>query len=290
MKQLLLIICLALVAFSCKKESPIGPNVADNFGYLKIQEQFATNLDSVDFTKDSIQFKGRWTINTPWKITIKGRTSGAIKTIVGNTKTVDTLVSIWKGTADGIFFKKEICDVKLSFDNYADSTRTATIKITNTHNFKNDGVLLSDFEKDMFYNGTSIRKTKDTIPQGNSFYYIEGTEPGSSISIVNGVDVTIGAKYYLGGFGSFTSTTGNYFQFGTSNASNVYLNFFARGYNFIDTYLTFSFKVDTESFTQRVKVPLQGWAKMNFALDKVLNDNTKSKTTIDISKIKEIDV
>jgi len=284
---------LAMAAMSCKKVSPVGPNLVELYGKLIIKDSLSHNKpNGVDFSKDSVQFNGKWSIITPWKLTITGRTSGAVKTLTGKSKTLDTLMGIWNGTADCIFFiNNEICDVKLSFDEHPD-TMKSTIKILGLHDYKKDGsVILADFESNMAYNGgKSNRISTGIIPQGKSFYYIQGTEPGSYSTVINGKDTTIGAKYYLGGFSSFTSSTGNYYKFGTSNASNVYVNFFAKGYNFIDTYLTFSFKVDTESFTQRIKIPLNGWAKMSFTLNEPLNDNTKSKTLIDISKINEIDV
>jgi hypothetical protein len=296
MKQIFAIILLAMAAWSCKKESPVGPDLKDLYGFFKINEPFSSNIDSVDFTKDSIQFKGSWSIITPWKITIKGKTSGALKVITGTSKTLDTLLGLWSGKADGIFFKKEICDITLSFEKQPDTVKK-TLTISGLHDYSKDGILIYNYEKFIsnWGPGKNTLMSNDTVPEGKSFFYMEGKELGNHLvpdTLINGVhvkDSIFGGYYYLVGFPGFTPSTGSTFDFGSKDSSQVYVNAFIRGYGYEGSKITFSFlEQDNDSYVLQVAAPISGWKKISFPLSKTILDSKKGNGFRDIDKITTI--
>jgi len=267
MKKIVTILFLALVVFSCKKEAPVGPNLIDLYGIFNIDETLSSNVDSVDFTKKSVQFNGSWTLITPWTLTIKGRESGAIKTISGKSKTLKSTQGIWDGTSDVIFFKNETCDVTLSFNEHPDSVRTSTIKITGTHDYTKDGIVLVDFENTVAFNKSgnttfADKVTGDTIPQGKYYFKMLGKEPGNS--------------YWLGGLVGITAQTiykMSFFDFKTADTATTFINMFYYGFNYANTTISFNFdydpnkdgKVDS-SYGYNVPAVKLGWHKVSFPL------------------------
>jgi len=273
-------IFISLLLLGCKKEDPVGPTLTDLYGQFEIVEPLSHNKpDGVDFTKDSVQFKGEWTIVTPWKITIKGKRSGAVKTITGKGKTLDTLVGVWNGTADGIFFKLEECDVKLSFDNQSD-IQTSSVKILGKHDYSKDGYIIESFESPITLTGGSYttlnvrENTLDTIPEGEYYYHLEGTEPGQA--------ATKGpASWFIGALPNpfkAKSTLGKtYFPFKDADTTTVYINFFVYGYGYPNTKILISapeddngdgvFSSTTEdSYGYEYIVTSAGWHKVSIPL------------------------
>ena len=295
MKQIFVIILLAAVALGCKKETPVGPDLLDIYGPFAIKDSLSIeNINGVDFSaNETVKFKGDWSNITPWKITITGKTSGAVKTITGKTKTLDTLLSIWDGSSDCIFFKKEECDVQLSFGEHP-NTMNCSLKINGVHDYSKDGILLKDFEGTTtaeFWGGNSNCKLDSTnkAPQGNKYYHMEGKEPGNAYWIGSFPPIT--AQQLFG-----SSTT--HFPFNDKDTSTTYVNFFVRGYGYPDTYVNIQTKEDDnnngvadtteDSFSKRYLVTGTEWTKVSIPLSELTDDDTKGNNKKEISKISTI--
>jgi len=241
MKQIIAILLLALVALSCKKESPVGPNLVDLYGTFAIIDPLSIeNPLAIDFTQGNAQFKGKWSLITNWTLTIKGQNSGAFKIIKGKSNTLDTTLGQWDGTAEFYLFKKdEECNAILTFDGYPDTLKT-NIKIKTPHDFSKDGYIIQDFNLTSFTatggGTTTINKTEQilNVPEGNNYLRIEGTEPGSS--------------WWFGALPSFTpsSFTGSpkYFPFLNKDTASLYMNFFVYNYGYLNTKIDISWNED----------------------------------------------
>jgi len=202
---------------------------------FKILDSLSNNKPAgVDFYKDSVQFSGKWSITTPWKITITGRTSGAVKTLTGNSNTIDTLsLGIWNGTADGIFFKNnELCDVKLTFGEDT-NTMKSIIKILGLHDYTKDGIILADFETPITFNGSghttvNARANSLVVPEGSYYYNILGSEPGPPNS-----------AWYIAGYIFTAKELANvntiYFPYQDKDVATTYMNFFVYNYGYTNT-------------------------------------------------------
>ncbi|HPH17037.1 MAG TPA: hypothetical protein PK029_07685, partial [Bacteroidales bacterium] len=166
---------------SCEKEDPIGPSLVDLYGPFRILDSLShEKSNGINFKTDSVlQFSGSWSNLADWKIEIKGRTSGAVKTIIGKSKNLDSIAGQWNGNADGIFFRKEVCDVLFSFNDYPDSMKT-TITIAETRDYSKDGYIIKHFEgsgPEEFWGGNgnqAKRISKTDAPEGTNYYYMEG--------------------------------------------------------------------------------------------------------------------
>lgn len=283
------IISLSTVLVSCEKEDPIGPNLEDLYGAFRILDSLSAPT-TIDFTADdSVTFNGSWSNMANWKLTITGKTSGAVKTIEGKSKSLDTAIAAWNGTADGIFFKKENCDVELTFKDYPDTMKTTTT-LNQLHDYSNDGIILQTFEGSgtiEFWggNGNQGKKSnKSDSPQGSNYYYMEGTEPANA--------------YWIGSFPPFNATTltgAAHFPFIDSESETTYVNFFVRGYGYPATFVNIQAKIDdnndgiyaeTEgSFSNRYPITGTTWQKISIPLNTLVSDANSSLSLSEISKI-----
>lgn len=235
MKQIIAILLIALTALSCKKESPVGPSLLDLYGPFTIKDSLSiNNINGVDFSKnETVKFKGSWTTITPWTITITGKSSGAVKIITGKSKTLDTLLSIWDGSSNCIYFKKEDCNVQLTFNEHPE-TMNCNVKINGTHDYSKDGILLQSFESPITLTGggnTTISQRESTlaIPEGNYYYHIEGYDAGGA--------------WWFGSIPVFTAKqlfNTTYFPFELADTSTTYINFFVYGYGYENTKIIFT--------------------------------------------------
>jgi hypothetical protein len=142
----LLIIFLGLVAVSCqRKEEVLGPSLDELYGEFSVLEEFSVSGSAIDFAAgEKAEFSCRFSKPVDWEIQIIGETSGAIKTISGNTKIIDQDNGIWNGSTTFLpMFKVENCMAILSVPEelYAD---TLTLSVAEVK--VNEGFLLSDFE------------------------------------------------------------------------------------------------------------------------------------------------
>jgi hypothetical protein len=280
---------------SCEKEEPIGPNLIDLYGPFRILDTINhTKTNGINFKTDSVvQFTGSWSNLADWKIEIKGRTSGAVKTITGKTKTLDTLIGQWNGTSDVIFFRKEVCDVVFSFKDYPDSMKTV-ITIAETRDYTKDGFLVKHFEgsgPEEFWGGNgnqAKRIGKTDAPEGSNYFYMEATEPGSS--------------YWLGSFPGISGKSiggGSNLPFNDADTTTTYINFFVRGYATANTFINVQIMEDDngdgaydenteDSFSYRHEVPTTAteWQKVSIPLSKLMTEqNAAGNGKMEISKI-----
>ncbi|MDA3883703.1 MAG: hypothetical protein PF481_10515 [Bacteroidales bacterium] len=299
MKQLITyIFALTIVVnfVSCEKEDPVGPDIVDLYGGFKILDSLSIPSATIDFsTTDSIRFGGTWTTQNQWLLTITGRKSGAIKTLSGKTKILDTTIATWNGTADNIFFQKEICDVSLSFTGQAD-TMKSTVEISGLHNYQEDGIVVHNFEISTIdvwpgtqTNGTGTLITEGVIPQGDTYLNLEGSEPGNA--------------WYIAGLPPFQAselTDSDYLPFNDADTATTYINFFVRGNGYPETFVTLQTKEDDnengtheeaseDSYTHRYQVTGTEWKKVSIPLSALTNDDAAVGNNIqEISKITSV--
>lgn len=270
---------------SCEKEDPIGPSLVDLYGPFRILDSL-TVPSTIDFTKDSlIIFGGTWSNISDWKITITGESSGAIKTIEGKSKTIDTLIASWDGTADGIFFKKEICSIQLTFKDYSD-TITAKTTITELHDYSKDGIILEPFENTpvFYFNplGTITLITNNSIPQGRKYAEIKSNE---EITLNNQ------PKWWLGGFPGFIDNTLN---FNFNETDSIYINFFAKGLGYTGSKISITAKedqnddgeIDVEYGYTTEDINSDNWQKYSISYSSLINNSITKKNNP--SKLKEL--
>lgn len=145
MKKLLLFI-LIIASVSCqRKEEVLGPSLEELYGEFSVLEAFNVSGSPVDFAiGEQAEFSCRFSKPVNWEIDIIGQTSGAIKTISGNTKLIDEENGIWNGSTTFLpMFKVENCMAVL---NVADESYSDTIYLSVQETKVNEGFLLSDFE------------------------------------------------------------------------------------------------------------------------------------------------
>ena len=106
-----------LCMWSCSEEM-VGPSIDGiTIDTFNIVNSATAKMIDADFAQgDSIHFMGSWEFDTKWTITVKGQTSGAVRTLTGFGKSVDESIA-WDGSADLIFFREgETCEATLSFE------------------------------------------------------------------------------------------------------------------------------------------------------------------------------
>jgi len=179
------LLALTLIITACKRDKAFeGPDLTDLYGKFKILDSLKSNVDSVDFTLvPSINFTAKFTKSIDWKITIKGLSTGAQKTITGKTKVIDFNTSSWIGNTSTLpMFKSEWCSVTLTFPTEKDTLKKS-IKIIKPK--VNPGYLIADFESG--YNNLWTKyvqsgalmdcqvRNVSTAAQGDFYYNMAGT-------------------------------------------------------------------------------------------------------------------
>jgi hypothetical protein len=187
MKNYLLLIILGWTLLACRKEEATkfdGPSLEDLNGAFVIINGLQASQDSVDFaTGESVYFTAEVSKISPWKITITGQTSGAVKEITGLSSTIDVSKSLWNGSTTKFpIFKSEMCKVDLTFTNEPD-TLTVYVKVLAPK--LNAGFLISDFESGFNSGWTSFAqlganmdfqiRSDVSAPEGESYYNMAGT-------------------------------------------------------------------------------------------------------------------
>lgn len=165
--KILLLIVTIFGLLSCKKKYDadlIGPVGKEELN-PKIVSVFTASADTANFGINPFIpffFKGAFDKKITWKITIKGLTSGAEKTLIGTSSVLDSLNAIWNGAQDSLYYfvQGEKCLVTLT-DFYPQTT----------NNFYNDlnnkGTVMPPSSKITVVDTIKITKTK--ILQDNAF-------------------------------------------------------------------------------------------------------------------------
>ena len=269
---------IAIISITgCEKEEPVGPSLEDLYGAFRIFDSLDVSHNQIDFsTSETIRFSGSWSTISNFTLTIIGETSGAVKTIQGKSNKLDTLVYDWNGTADGIFFKEEVCSIELSIPEQS-VTMNTSVTITGKRDYSADGIILKTFEgtaTEEFWggNGNNVKQiNKEDAPEGSNYYYLEGTEPGNA--------------YWIGSFTPITASAlvgEPHLPFAEGTASTTFVNFFVRGYGYANTFVNFQTKIDdnedgtytdTEgSYSYRYEVTGTEWQKISIPLSELTSD------------------
>lgn len=186
MKKYFFLIALSMVAFSCERENVSfeGPSLVDLNGKFGLLSPFTADKSSVDFSKnEEVHFFAEFTKLCDWEIVIRGKISGAQKTISGKSRNLNIPPTVWNGSTT-IFpvFRTEPCIATLKIKDVAD-TFNVNIGINGVR--KPQGLLISDFETGMNAKWTSFLqsganmdfkiKTDANAVEGKSYLNMAGT-------------------------------------------------------------------------------------------------------------------
>ena len=189
MKKVISIIVLALVAFSCTRETnTLGPDLTDLYGPFQVFEEFKSSTNNVDFQSgESVEFTCVFSKQVNWEIHIVGQSSGAEKVLTGFSRTIDASNGgVWRGTITSLpMFKLEDCMAYImvnAVDTSFSDTLATNISIANTRAV--DGYVVTDFENGLnpgfvrfVQSGADMRFDPITDPsaaQGNVYYEMSG--------------------------------------------------------------------------------------------------------------------
>jgi hypothetical protein len=195
-------------------------------------EGFESSSVSIDFSGGGyIFFTAAFNVQTNWTIEITGLESDAIKTISGDSQTIDQSNSTWNGSATATsIFKAEQCEVKLIVPNNPFIEETIQIDVLGPKLLGGD--LITDFEQDLGSNLfigdfefeliADVGQVQDAnAVQGSSYLYLEGTDNSSGGPTDN---------FFVGLARVFATLQGSpYFSIPTTDPSQVYFN--ALAYN-----------------------------------------------------------
>ncbi len=183
---LLLGVFLLTGIWSCEHETdpPDGPNLVERFGPFEVLDSLTLDRTNVDFSSgENVVFSARFNKNIDWVITITGTESGAVKTIEGFDRNVNSENAVWNGTTTVLpFFRDELCTVELTVPEEPDYIDSAEVEVIGTRIYT--GLLVTDWEdgvnpgfSEFTQSGTNMRF--DTVVstnsvQGNVFYEMSG--------------------------------------------------------------------------------------------------------------------
>lgn len=104
-KLIAILVCFAFIA-SCKRvNDPIGPEYKIPSSSFELLTDFAAINASVNFSIDETEsFTATFSEEVTWNITIKGMSSGAVKSYDGFSKVLDASNNLWTGKHDGLYF------------------------------------------------------------------------------------------------------------------------------------------------------------------------------------------
>lgn len=216
MRRLILsIFCLAALA-SCRNEDPDGPNLNDLFGPFSIIQAITPSIETVDFVADGdLVFNGELSKNTDWTITLRGATTGALRTITGFDRIFSAETASWDGGANTFpAFGTEDVYVEIVFPNEPTAPIVRdTITITGVR--ADVGFLITSFENGFGAQWTNFNQTTVTggidcsagdAAKGNCQYSFSG---------VVGWDWAIGSVMVRPDNGTFNLP---------ANATNLFMN------------------------------------------------------------------
>jgi hypothetical protein len=222
---------IALLAFlfitGCQHETDIfdGPSLVDQYGPFTLVEDLAVAPGQVDFANgETALFTAKFNKTVSWKLTITGRTSGAVKIIEGLSRELNADNATWDGGASSPpLFRAEMCDVSLLLP--TQDSLELTTEVEALSNKVYDAVTIVDFEKDLgaslFYGNFEFELTSETgirddlsAGQGEKFYFFEGRD-------------AVVANYFCGLIRIDPAFDGNtYFPTPSPDPSDVFFNTF----------------------------------------------------------------
>lgn len=179
-------LCLLTGFWSCQHETdpPDGPNLVERFGPFEVLDSLTLDRTNVDFSaEENVAFSARFNKNIEWVITITGTQSGAVKTIEGFDRNVNSENAVWNGTTTILpFFRDELCTVELTVPEEPDYVDSAEVEVIGTRVY--EGLLVTDWEdgvnpgfNEFTQSGANMRfdtVVSPTSVQGNVFYEMSG--------------------------------------------------------------------------------------------------------------------
>lgn len=177
---------------SCQRtsENYLGPEVKSATANFAILSPFKSSADSVNFLKDTLRLTAKFNEPVSYSITITGSKSGAIKKITGVSDEINT---VWDGSAELVFFRKEFCTTKLTILGVKGIMQTEPILIFGI--YKPKATIIANMEpadKAGIYGGCGFFETGALINCGltDEVTPLEGT----SAMLLEGADVK-GGKF-----------------------------------------------------------------------------------------------
>jgi len=266
-----LILLLLLALAGCKKEEldyvgpavrPASENFAVNGG------SFTASNASPIFPLAPIYFKAGFNETVSWKVVIKGHLSGAEKTFIGVSDTINNKNTLWNGDSENQYFfrKSETCTVTLMIDGHT-PTYSLTVKIltvkkydlmvqngihyTLIDDFDKRGIAMASVSKDQFDNQLTMALDTNVKCQEKFAFYMAGHDKNMN-SWCGGINHTNLTEIHTGG-----KTPS------TSDASELYINFSVYGTGAANTSLEIKiYEIDADS----------NLAKPLYTYDQLTND------------------
>ncbi len=295
--QRYLILCLGiaqLIFTSCGKKDPVGPSINGIYGPLTIVNTLDKSADNIQFANnETVYFIASFADDASWVLTLKGRTSGAVKTFTGVSKNLDAYNTLWNGTANTVpSFRAEIVDAELTFPNSVNDTLRTSLTITSKRNADADAVLITNFNVSKVSGAGSttgwpsdwpssvVTNTLYPYPDGTRYMYMTGYPwQGGNPANSPYVDfMTIPANYADTPYGTYYPLY--------SDASRVYFNLMMYNVPNSNTWLKIVFFEDgVAARTIDIKNPdWTGWKLLSYNYLNTLPANT-SVTTARPNKI-----
>jgi hypothetical protein len=175
------ILALIVMMQACKPEDTFdGPNLEDIYGPFFIEELLTISDDSLDLTAgETTHFHASFSKNLDWKLQVRGLSSGAVHIHEEFSSAVDFN---WNGSTTVLpMFRKETCEVMLTFENQLDTLRD-TLEVLTIRPVQ--GFVLSDFESGLnpgwvpfVQSGANMSfavRSDGMAAQGNNYYDMGG--------------------------------------------------------------------------------------------------------------------
>ena len=279
---------LAACTRSSKEEAFLGPKVlpapegfaiqGDSLGF-----KFTNSGTSVDFLTGTSYLESKFSSEVTWKVAIVSRANGAVKTLTGTSATLDNVTCPWNGESDYLLFSNgDSCDANLTITGYADAANV--LKKTSKSFVIGKS---KDYEK--VINGINNHTIVDFEPSPGA--------PGLTVPYSDAMDSPFISKSeysdrahgkyslycagndlsnngYIGGL-DMIKLVGLVGLVKETNANDVYLNMYVKGFGKMNTGLTLLFyeldslHVDNpKSIAGGLAIPEGSWAGLAKSNDK----------------------
>jgi len=208
MKNILTVLVVSLLAFSCKHKflNKEAEFMGDNYCPPKEFAVLDFKVDSIVDLADGISvvnINASFTTQVKWEVLIKGDVSGATKSFSGDSNKVAIK---WFGNPDSYekFFEKENCTVTMKIK--CNDIPAKKVILANKPNFKNIGILVTDFE------GNGIVTDVSAIGFGTQQFGVYTSDDTLITKSINSTTKSLG----------LSPQGGNYFYLGRPGKSDSY--------------------------------------------------------------------
>ena len=225
-------VAIGILLGSCKTDEDfIGPElVIVDPATFSFTEDLETSNDTIDFETTSASFTAKFNQRVNWTITLKGNTSGAIKTLTGTGEEIETANTNWDGSFD--------LETKLKL--FQDEKVIATVSVLGVEETKVDTFdIINPLKPFVLLNGFNTPEE-----YANPIFFISGDTPdiftvsqetsadapeGEGFISLYGKDIAPSGEYFIGNFGTNNGGVYDKKQVLKNSADELYLNFFLKG-------------------------------------------------------------